>query len=115
MDDSSDESSKYITPFILWANYDIEEKYIDKISLNYLSILLLDTANLNTTPYMDFLRNIQNDIPVITGNGYIDSNDIHYSFDNNNKYSDLLYEYQLIQYNNVFDNKNKIDEFFKIN
>jgi len=112
MADSSDETTKYITPFILWANYDIEEQYIDKISLNYLSILLLDTANLNTTPYMEFLRKIKTELPVITGNGYLDIEGNYYTFDDVNKYTEMLNQYEFIQYNNVFDYKNKVDSFF---
>ena len=114
MDDSSDETTKYITPFILWANYDIQEQYIDKISLNYLSILLLDTANLNTTAYMEFLREIQKQLPVITGNGYIDNSGTYYSFEDINDYSNILNKYEAVQYNNVFDYKNRVDSFFTI-
>ena len=51
--------TKYITPFLIWANYDIEEDEIEATSLNYLSILLLDTAGIETTPYMDYLRTLQ--------------------------------------------------------
>lgn len=115
MDNPEDETTKYITPFILWANYDIEEKYLDKISLNYLSILLLETAGINTTPYMEFLKTVQKDIPVITGNGYIDNNGTFYDFYSENEYSDLLYKYQIVQYNNVFDSKNKVNRFFEVN
>lgn len=115
MDDSSNDTTKYITPFLLWANYDIEEKYIEKISLNYLSILLLDTANLETTPYMNFLRDMQSEIPVITGNGYIDSKGNKYTFDDETKYLNIIKKYELIQYNNVFDYKNRINSFFEIN
>lgn len=114
MKNSSDETSKYITPFILWANYDIEEQYVDKISLNYLSLLLLDTAGLNTTPYMEFLRNLRTDLPVITGNGYIDNKGNYYTFDDVNKYSKLLNQYEFIQYNNVFDYKNRVNSFFEV-
>lgn len=65
--------TKYQVPFMLWANYDMEEKEIDAISLNYLSILLLETAGLDTTYYMDFLKELQKEIPVITSDGYIDN------------------------------------------
>ena len=41
MEDYTNQTSRYITPFMLWANYDIEEKYIDKISLNYLSNIVV--------------------------------------------------------------------------
>lgn len=114
MEDPDDETTKYITPFILWANYDIEEQYVDKISLNYLSILLLDNAGLSTTPYMEFLRNIQSELPVITGNGYIDNEGNYYTFESENEYTNLLYDYQMVQYNNVFDSKNRINEFFEV-
>ena len=114
MKDPTNETTKYITPFFLWANYDIEEKYIDKISLNYLSILLMDTAGLNTTAYMNFLRNMQTEIPVITGNGYIDNENNYYTFDVENQYSDMIHKYELLQYNNVFDYKNRINSFFEI-
>ncbi|MBS7176386.1 MAG: LTA synthase family protein, partial [Clostridiales bacterium] len=46
---------RYITPFVIWANYDIEEQYIEQISANYLSTLLLETAGLEMTPYNQYL------------------------------------------------------------
>jgi len=115
MEDPTNETTKYITPFFLWANYDIEEKYVDKISLNYLSILLMDTAGLNTTAYMNFLRDMQSEIPVITGNGYIDNENNYYTFDSETNYSDIINKYELLQYNNVFDYKNRINSFFEVN
>ena len=114
MEDPDNLTSRYITPFMLWANYDIEEKYIEKISLNYLSILLLEVSELKTTPYMDFLKPIQEQLPVITGNGYMDNEGNYYTFNDNNKYSEILNKYQLVQYNNVFDNKNTVNSFFEI-
>ena len=113
IENPEDETTKYITPFILWANYDIKEQYIDKTSLNYLSILLLETAQLKASPYMDFLKEIQKEIPVITGNGYISSDGNYYTYEQETNYLESLNKYQLIQYNNVFDNKNRISEFFK--
>ena len=97
----------------MWANYDIEEQYIYKTSLNYLSILLLDTAGLKTTPYIEYLRDLKNEIPVITGNGYMDINGNYYTFESQNEYSNLLQDYKMIQYNNVFDYKNKVNSFFQ--
>ena len=38
------EQNRHVTPFIIWANYDIEEKQIEKLSSNYLSSLVLETA-----------------------------------------------------------------------
>ena len=40
---------KQMVPFVLWANYDIPEAQGVELSLNYLSALLMDTANLPMT------------------------------------------------------------------
>ena len=77
-------------------------------------MLLLDNAELKTTSYIEFIRNIQEELPVITGNGYIDNEGNYYTYDVESKYSELLHKYQLVQYNNVFDSKNRINDFFEI-
>lgn len=103
--------TKYITPFLIWANYDIEEEEIEAISLNYLSVLLLDEAGIPTTPYMDYLRELRKEIPVMNVNGYMDSN---YKFHNKTelgKYKKKIKQYEYMQYNNIFDN-NKVTELF---
>lgn len=115
-DNLEDLSKKYITPFVLWTNYNISEKEINNVSLNYLPLLLLDTAGLKTTPYMEFLRQLQEQIPVITSNGYMDENSKYYKTDDTSSpYYDIINRYKLIQYNNVFDVKHRINNFFYIN
>lgn len=106
----------YLVPYFIWTNYDIDkDKYkTSDISLNYLSLLLLDVANLETTPYMNFLRNLQAEIPVITGHGYIDKSGKYHNLNEKNEYSELLKEYELLEYNNVFDYSNRLDSMFSI-
>ena len=36
----------FITPFYIWANYDIPEQTVEHVSANYLPNLLLDVAGL---------------------------------------------------------------------
>ena len=108
---------KYITPFIIWTNYDIdEEKYtnIKDISVNYLSSLILDIAGLQKTPYLSFLDNLRKEIPIITGNGYMDKNRIYHDFTEENEFSELIEKYRNIQFNNMFDNSNKQTYLFDI-
>lgn len=113
------QEKKYITPFIIWANYDlnIEDeslKNIDDISLNYLSGVLLRIANLETTPYMDYLEDLRQSIPVITGNGYMTNDGAYHDISDNTTYKDLLDDYSYLQYNNVFENSDKLNELFEI-
>ena len=108
--------NKYITPYIIWANYDIdEEKYtnVDNISANYLASLVLDVANIQKTPYLQFLDNLRNEIPIITGNGYMDKTGIYHEFSEQNEYTNLIDDYHYLQFNNMFDSSDKLVSLFE--
>lgn len=107
----------YITPFLIWANYDIDtEKYknLTDISSNYLSSLLLDIANIQKTPYLQFLDEMRENIPIITGNGYMDKFGKYHNFNEETEYSKLIENYHYLQFNNMFDNSNKITSLFEV-
>lgn len=109
--------NKYITPFMIWANYDIdEEKYssITDISTNYLASLILDVANIQKTPYLQFLDEMREEIPIITGNGYMDKDGIYHDFSEETAYTKLIDQYHYLQFNNMFDNSNKLTSLFTI-
>lgn len=110
----ADEEKGYITPYFIWANYNLPEKKVPDISLNYLSVLLLDIANLKTNSYQDFLRDMQKDIPVITGHGYMDNSGNYHNFSEINQYSSKIRNYEILQYNNMFDKKNTFEKMFKL-
>ena len=106
---------KYITPYLIWANYDInvDEFKTSDISANYLASLLLDVADIEKTPYLTFLDGLRKEVPVITGNGYIDKNHHYHNFSETNEYSELINNYHYLQFNNMFDNSSKIVEMFE--
>ena len=60
----------YKTPFLIWANYDIEEQENVNISMNYLSTLMLESTGMKLSPFNQFLLDIHKQIPVLTTNGY---------------------------------------------
>jgi len=104
---------QYAVPFVIWANYDIEEKVYEQTSLNYLSTILMDTIGFEKTGYQRFLSQLSETIPVITANGYIgDDGKLYQTDDETSPYYDLIYEYKVLQYNNMFDMKNRVDSFF---
>ncbi len=105
---------RYITPFVIWANYDIEEQYIDKISANYLSSLVLETAGLEMTPYNKYLTSLYEELPVINAVGYIDKNGTYYDYKDDSQYSSMLEDYKILQYNNMFDKTDKQDDVFSL-
>lgn len=109
------EQLRHATQFYIWANFDIEEQYIDKMSCNYLSSLLLKTAGLNMTDYNKYLLKLSKTLPVIDTVGYIDSENNYYRWSHESQYSDMLGKYEKIQYNNVFDNENKKTDMYYLN
>lgn len=103
--------SRYKVPFIIWANFDIEENYIDKISANYLGSLVLETAGCKMTGYQKYLSDLREEVVAINVRGYWGENGNYYELeDESSPYYDKLQEYRNIQYNNMFDERN--EEFF---
>ena len=103
-----------ITPFCIWANYDIDEQYIDKLSSNYLSSLLLKISGVPMSDYNKYLLKMSKTLPVINPGGYIDNRNICYSWAEASPYSKLLKNYEKVQYNYLFDTKNRVDSLFTV-
>lgn len=104
--------NRYKVPFIIWANYDIEESYVEQMSINYFSTLVMETAGVSLTPYQQFLKELYEKVPVINANGIIDAEGNYYGTGEETPYDALLNEYRILQYNMLFDEDNRQDEFF---
>lgn len=91
--------NQYLTPFLIWANYDIREETGINISMNYLGVLLQQAAGLRTSSYFTFLRDLMQRYPVITANGYIDDEGRFYEWNEENT---EFMEYRILQYYRIF-------------
>lgn len=100
------------TPFVIWANYDIEEATIDALGINNLGSLVLKTAGLEMTAYDKYLLELSETIPVITTIGLMDTQGNCYSIDAPGPYADVIHEYEQILYNNIFDVENRQNQLF---
>lgn len=109
------EQLRYETPFIIWANYDIEEAQVDHISANYLSTLLMQTAGLPMTQYNKYLATLYQTLPVINTIGLIDSDGNYYSSTEASGYEDILNNYNIIEYNALLDKTDQDDVSFYLN
>lgn len=95
---------KQMVPFLLWANYDIPEAEGVELSLNYLSTLLMDTANLPMTGYQQFLKGLYEQMPVVNAMGLRDAAGVWYALEDPlpEALSAAVEEYKTLQYNNIF-------------
>lgn len=106
---------RYEVPFLIWANYDIDKKTVEKTSMNYLQTILMETIDGDLTGFQKFQQDIQKEIPVLTSNGYWGADGKFYSVDDKNSpYYDLIQEYAMLQYNDMTDYKNRVEDFFEL-
>lgn len=106
---------RYEVPFLIWANYDIDKKTAEKTSMNYLQTILMETIDGELTGFQKFQQDLQKEIPVLTSNGYWGADGKFYSVDDKNSpYYDLIQEYAMLQYNDMTDYKNRVEDFFEL-
>ena len=105
------EQQGYRVPFMIWSNYGLEHQYYDGISVNYLGGILLEHSGIPLTGYQSFLKDLMETLPVVNGNVYRDSEGTFYTY-SSDKYSELLNEYKILQYNHLVDKKNRDNTFF---
>ena len=106
---------KYTTPFFMWANYDIEEKENVNISANYIMPTLFDEVGLAKTSYLNFISSVQKEIPVLTKHGYIGADGKYYKADDKKSpYKKKWDEYNIVQYNNLFDVDHRVKEIYEL-
>ena len=103
----------YKVPFLIWANYDIKEENVERTSNNYLSTYLAEVAGIKKTGYLEYLTKLREEIPAINAIGYWDKNGKFYEVDDKKSpYYDLIHEYNLLEYNNLFGKDDQQKEFF---
>ena len=99
-----DAKQRYITPYIIWSNYDVystpetESTKQTDMSLNYLGANLLGLLGIST-PYSQYLLSLQQQIPIVNSVGYQDSLGEWFSLEIENP---VLTEYQSVQYYELF-------------
>ena len=103
---------RYRVPFLIWANYDIEEEQGVELSANYLSAYTKKVIGADMTGYDKYLIDLHEKLPVITAIGYADPSGKVYNPEKPSEYDDLLLEYQMIQYNGLIDSKHRVKGFF---
>lgn len=105
---------RYETPYLIWANYDIDAEEGGKLSANYLSTLLLETAGVPLNSYYSFLDGLSKELPVMNSIGYIDAEGDYVGSETelDEKTQADLSDYELLQYELLFGKKDESKTFF---
>lgn len=108
--DYTDEQKRYMqakVPFVIWANYDIEEADMGEMSIDYLGPTIMQAAGLPMSDYYAYLDKLRETIPVVSAVCFVDENNNHFYNYKNTQYADILTEYEFLQYNYLKDNIKK--------
>lgn len=96
------QAKRYQTPFMLYANYEMDEKIYENIGANYLQVLLMDAADLPFSEYQKYLSSMMKEHPVVNINGVKNKDNNWYSWNETQEFSKIK-EYSWVQYKNLFD------------
>lgn len=93
---------RYQVPYIIHANYDIEEARNVPMSANYLGVKTLELAGLPLTNYQQFLVNQYENYPSVS---VMQITDAYGNTTSIAEKDTLLNPYQILQYYHLFENK----------
>lgn len=99
---SEDQRLRYQVPYVIWANYDIEEGTGEDTSANYLAARVLQTAGVPTSAYQNYLLELEKDYPVISA---VRVEKADGTETNSKEEKKGLLQYQQLQYYSLFDEK----------
>lgn len=100
-------------PFVIWANFPIAGQQDVMISMNELGVLLLQTSGVKMLPYYNYLLELSQTVPILTGYGnYIDKDGITGSYTNEDTYNAEIQKYFWLEYDNL--RKTSSDKWFTL-
>lgn len=123
-DSWSESMERYEVPFVLWANYDIDEETIEQeisydfseyntLSANYLSTLLFEVAGLPMSPFQSYMKDMMKDYPIVTSNMILDDQGTYFGVNTIQSLPEELKDYAILSYNHLFDLKHRNDEWYE--
>ena len=109
----SESLERYVVPFVMWSNYDMNEEavleavnYVSSekgmLSMNYLSTLLMEAAGLPKSAYQLYMQDLIGKYPITVANGFYDVDGNFYDTTNLSDVPKDLQAYWMLNYNNLF-------------
>jgi len=114
-DDSDIKSSerRFTVPYVLWANYELDVTPHEDMSINYLSSLLIEAADLPMTGAQKHATHLFESYPVITGRCLMNSDGTASPVSDYVKDEGLV-GYSYLQYTYLFDSDSMPADFWEL-
>ncbi len=120
----SESAERYQVPFVLWANYDIDEEAIEQeisydfskygtLSVNYLSTILFEAVGLPMSPFQLYMKDIMKDFPIMTANMFLDDQGTYFGVNMIQSLPEEIKDYAILNYNLLFDAKHRNNAYYE--
>ena len=93
--------AKYIVPFAIWTNYDIEEKYVDLTSPAYLNLLVKESCGIDKNGWDKMREELYNKYPALTLKAAYNSD--RKKVDKAEISDEVYNKYKILEYGLLFD------------
>ncbi len=106
----------FTVPFFIWTNYETETEEVSCTSLNFLSSMMLERSGLPVPAYNRFLLDLQETVPALNARGYdslTQGGYVHFA-DATGEEKEKLSDYQILEYNSMFDEKGRNEDLFPL-
>lgn len=101
MSEQEQNLQKYIVPYVIWANYNVDRETYGDMSANYLPAVLTECAGLQQPPFYRYLMELHEEYPILTQKGCLDRDgnlvDIADIWE-----TDSICRYRMLQYNQLY-------------
>lgn len=107
--------NQQMTPFVIWANYELPENTVDALSVNYLGAMLTELSGTEMSAFQHYLAGLCRELPVINRKGVVTASgqDVYYD-DLDKEQAALVNGYKAVIYNNLFDKKNQDSALYTV-
>lgn len=114
---------QYYVPYVIWANFDIEEEdtlgdldhdgVMNTLSTNYFASTVFDIAGIELSDYDRYLLDLHERVPAITAIGVWDNEGNYYPSPYESPFADELSTLEMVQYNLIFDDDGRLTDQFE--
>ena len=104
---------KFMTPYLIWTNYDLEVEEIPVMRASFLGSHLLELAGAELTEYNKAILEVLDEMPVINENEVMLADGTWVTKENlSEEQKMLLNDYEILQYNEVFGGRQRVEQVF---
>ncbi|MBQ7474947.1 MAG: LTA synthase family protein [Clostridia bacterium] len=108
-----DIESRYVTPYVIWTNFDLDYTAPADMSADYLAAVVADIGGIPKTASQKFLLDLMKEYPTVNAKAFTDSDGTLRPISEYGE-RDALLDYARLQYAYLFDRKNAPIGFWEL-